>query len=236
MRRCIVLRDASSVEEEAARRILVAVAEAAASRGRCNLALAGGSTPVGIYARLALAPGVDWGSVHVYWGDERAVPAGSPENNASMARHALLDHVPIPADQIHPMPTAAADLDAAARAYEELLSLHLGRPPCMDLVLLGLGPDAHTASLFPGSPAVQERERYVVATPAPAIAPRLTVTPPLLNAARALLLVAHGIAKARALHGVLHAAHDPSRFPPHALRHETLTILVDRAAAGDVEA
>ena len=218
------------------RRILVAIADAATSRDRCTLALAGGSTPVGIYARLAVAPGVDWGRVHVYWGDERAVPADSPENNACMARNALLDHVPIPADQIHPMPSTAADLDAAARAYEDLLCAQLGRPPCLDLVLLGLGPDAHTASLFPGSPAVQERERYVVTTPAPAIAPRLTVTPPLLNAARALLLVAHGRSKARALHGVLHAAHDPLRFPPHALRDETLTILVDRAAAGDIEA
>ncbi len=236
MRRCIVLRDAASVEEEAVRRILLAIAGAQKVRGQCSLALAGGVTPRGIYARLARAAGADWRRVHVYWGDERAVPSDSPDNNAHMARTAFLDHVPIPAAQIHPMPATAPDLDAAARAYEDLLCADLGRPPCLDLVLLGLGTDAHTASLFPHSAAVQEIERYVVATKAPAIAPRLTVTPPLLNAARALLLVAHGTSKAGALHRVLHAAHDPLRLPPHALCPEILTLLADRAAAGDVQA
>ena len=236
MMRCIVLPDVESVEGEAARRVATAIGKAQAQHGRCALALAGGSTPRGVYRRLAAWPGVDWHRVLVFWGDERAVPTDSPDSNQRLARAALLDHVPIPASQVHPMPVETDDLDAAARQYEDLLCTLLGRPPRLDLVLLGLGEDAHMASLFPGSAAAAERTRFVVSTPAPVIAPRLTLTVPALAVADSLLFVVHGSSKAWALRQVLHAAPDPLRVPAHALRDAAVTLLVDRAAAGDQRA
>ena len=233
MMRCIVLPDVEAVEEEAARRLATGIGQAQAQHGRCALALAGGSTPRGVYRRLATWPGVDWQRVHVFWGDERAVPPDSPASNQRLAREALLDHVPIPPAQVHPMPAGSADLDAAAREYEDLLCTQLGRPPRLDLVLLGLGEDAHTASLFPGSAAAAERTRFVAATPAPVIAPRLTLTLPALAVAHQLLFVVHGASKAWALRQVLYAAPDPLRVPAHALRDLAVTFVVDRAAAGD---
>jgi 6-phosphogluconolactonase len=233
MMRCIVLPDVESVEDEATRRLVAGIGKAQAQHGRCALALAGGSTPRGVYRRLAAWPGVDWQRVLVFWGDERAVPPDSPDSNQRLAREALLDQVPIPPSQVHPMPAGSPDLDSAARQYEDLLCSLLGRPPRLDLVLLGLGEDAHTASLFPGSAAAAERARFVVATPAPVIASRLTLTIPALAAADSLLFVVHGASKAWALRQVLHAASDPLRVPAHALRDAAVTFVVDRAAAGD---
>lgn len=230
---CIVLPDVEALEAAAVRRIVLAAARAQAQHGSFHFALAGGSTPAGVYRRLASAHGLDWRRVRVFWGDERAVPANHPESNQHLARTTLLEHVPIPPEQIHPMPAQAGDLEAAAREYEALLHEHLGSPPRLDLVLLGLGADGHTASLFPGGDAVREASRWVVAAAAPVIAPRLTLTPPLLATATALLFLVTGKAKAAALRRVLYAPHDPVDIPPHALPRAATTFLVDRAAAGD---
>ena len=233
--RCIVLQDAEAVAAEAADRILRAAAAAQAERGAFHLALAGGNTPRRAYEIMGGATAVDWTRVHIYWGDERAVPADDPRSNQRMARTALLDRVPIPPGQIHPLPAWEPDLDAAAQRYEALLRQQLGEPPRLDLALLGLGTDAHTASLFPGGAAVQEPERLVVSAPAPVIAARLTLTPVAFGAARAVQFLVTGADKIAALRRALYAPHDPVRIPPHAIvaRAAQVVWLVDRAAAGD---
>jgi 6-phosphogluconolactonase len=225
----VTLADADSVAEEACRRIVRAAQAAQRQRGRFSLALAGGSTPRRAYERLARAD-VDWQRVHVFWGDERALPPDHRHSNQRMARAAWLDSVSIPPTQIHPMPADLEDLDAAAQGYTQTLRRELGAPPRLDLILLGLGEDGHTASLFPGSAALMEKERLVVATAAPAIAPRLTLTPAAIRAAREILFLVTGAAKAPALRRVLHGAHDPWALPPHAIHRNDAVWLVDRAA------
>ncbi|UCE03921.1 MAG: 6-phosphogluconolactonase [Candidatus Latescibacterota bacterium] len=225
----VTLADAGSVAEEACRRIVRAARAAQRQRGRFALALAGGSTPRHTYERLARAD-VDWQRVHVFWGDERALPPDDWRSNQRMARAAWLDSVSIPPTQVYPMPADLEDLDAAARDYEQTLRRELGTPPRLDLILLGLGEDGHTASLFPGSAALMETERLVVATSAPAIAPRLTLTPVAIRAAREILFLVTGAAKAPALRRLQHGAHDPWSLPPHAIHRDDAVWLVDRAA------
>ena len=134
-------------------------------RGRFAVCLAGGTTPAHAYELLATQPfseQVEWELVHVFFGDERCVPLDDRQSNYRMARQALLDQVPIPAAQIHPIRCAGND-EAGALAYEELMrDFFGGQPPALDLVLLGMGEEGHTASLFPGSPALSERERWAV--------------------------------------------------------------------------
>jgi 6-phosphogluconolactonase len=180
---------------------VVAVAhEAVAARGKFSLALAGGSTPKALYQLLAgdeFRTQIDWSKAHIFFGDDRAVPTHHEYSNARMAREALLDHVPIPRDNIEYMVADAPDLDASARAYEMQLRGVAGR---LDLVLLGMGDDGHTASLFPGYAALKESERWCIATeisPTEPRLPRLTLTLPCINAARHVLVLVTGDGKAR---------------------------------------
>jgi 6-phosphogluconolactonase len=197
--------------------------DAIALRGRFTLVLAGGQTPRALYRRLAspaMRERIAWASVHVFWGDERYVPHSDPLSNVRMAREALLDHVPCPPDQVHPMPTSMASADEAALAYERTLRQFFGpAPPVFDLVLLGLGADGHTASLFPHSPALRESTRQVLAVTAAADPPvRLTLTlPPLIGATR-IFVVAAGADKHAALGHVLAPGADADRYPAAALR------------------
>lgn len=211
--------------------------DAVRSQGRCALVLSGGSTPRPLYGLLAsrFRGQIPWAHVHVFWGDERYVPPADPHSNYRMARETLLDRVPCPAANVHPMPTHLSDPDAAARDYEAVVrSYFAGEPPAFDLVLLGLGEEGHTASLFPGSTALEERTRWVVAVKTPADPPtRLTLTLPVLNrAAHAYFLVA-GASKGRALHHILSGAADPGVFPAAGVRLDsgTVTWWVDRDAA-----
>ncbi|MFQ5601421.1 MAG: 6-phosphogluconolactonase [Candidatus Krumholzibacteriia bacterium] len=234
MPQIVVLPDSEAVAHEALRRIVAAASRAIEERGSCALVLAGGSTPRRVYQRLAGRSDVDWRRVHLFWGDERAVPPDAPDSNYRMVREALLAHIEIPPSRVHRMPADAEDLDGAARAYEELLRATLGARPTFDLVLLGLGADAHTASLFPGQAAVHEKERLVVATPAPVIAPRLTLTPPALNASRAVLFLVTGEGKREALRRATRSAQGAGEVPARAIRPPDGQVvwLVDRAAAG----
>ena len=208
-----------------------ALAEAVAStmnsavraHGRCSIALAGGNTPRRLYSVLGtdFKKHIPWKHVHVFWGDERLVPPGDPMRNDRMAREMLLDKVPCPKRQIHPMAWRAKPApDEAAREYEETMRQYFadGRPR-FDLVILGLGPEGHTASLFPGSPALDEREQWVCAVTVPATpSSRLTLTVPVFNQAANVYFLATGAAKAPALRDALGHDTDPRTCPAAAVR------------------
>jgi 6-phosphogluconolactonase len=197
------------------------------ARGSCSVALAGGSTPRATYevlATSALAAAVPWGAISWYFGDERAVPPGHPESNYRSAREALFDGRPALLERVHRMPADADDLEAAARDYGKAL------PEPLDLVLLGIGEDGHTASLFPGLPALSEREaRVVVVTGPKPPNPRLSVTPPVIEQAREVLVLASGAGKADAVARALEGPLDPAAVPAQLARERVW--IVDRDAA-----
>ncbi len=209
------------------------------ARGRrfC-VALAGGSTPRRLYQLLADAPyraQVDWTQVEFFFGDEGAVPPDHADSNFHMATDALLAQLDLPVRQIHRMAGERDDLDAAAAEYaNEIGKVVGGTPPAFDLVLLGMGRDGHTASLFPGTAALSERRRWVVPNLVPQLdTRRLTLTVPILNHAACLLFLVAGAEKREALAAVLEGPRDPERFPSQLVRPERgeLLWLVDRAAA-----
>lgn len=203
-----VFADAEQVARAAAEFMVARARQALNRHGEFNLALAGGRTPRRLYELLA-SPDyrgrIDWSRVWVYFTDERAVPPDHPDSNYGMIRAVLLDHVAVPAEQVARMEGEAGDLDAAAGRYArrlERLPRSIGNVPELDLVLLGLGTDGHTASLFPGSPVLDERERWVAAVDGPA-GRRLTLTLPVLNHARELMFLVTGGEKADIVRAVL---------------------------------
>jgi 6-phosphogluconolactonase len=231
-----VCADVNQLSRRAAEAAVTAINDAVRRHGRCSLALSGGSTPRTLYGLLAseFREQIPWTQVHVFWGDERYVPSDDPDSNYRMARETLLDRVPCPATNIHPMPTGFPSADAAARDYERSLRSYFASDwPHFDVILLGLGEEGHTASLFPGSPALGERTRWVVAVKAPAEPPmRLTLTlPALIGAANIYVLVA-GSNKADALNHVLAETPDPNTYPAAGVRRTAGTLIwwVDRDA------
>lgn len=237
-----VYPDLESLSHAAAALLVTQANLAAAARGRFSVALSGGNTPRRTYELLAASPFKDqapWDRVHVFWGDERGVPLTDPRSNARLAKEAWLDRVPIPADQIHPM-NCAADPAAAARQYEaQLREFFAGQPPRLDLVLLGLGDDGHTASLFPGTPALEERERWAAAVLAAELdLYRVTLTPPLINQAVVVAFLVAGPSKAGVLWEVLRGPRDPARLPAQLIRPQNgeLLWLTDLDAAAQVQA
>jgi 6-phosphogluconolactonase len=226
---------------EAAARFQRLAAGSIAATGRFSVALSGGSTPRALYRSLAEPPSrdaTDWTRVHLFWSDERFVPSDHADSNYRLAREAFISRAPIPAGNVHPFPTDAADPQTAAAQYEETLRRFFASPegetPRFDFILLGLGADGHTASLFPESPALDEHRRLVVAAHVPKLdASRLTLTPPVLRAARHIVFLVAGLDKASTLREVLHGPYDPHRLPAQLARPEDgdLTWLVDEAAA-----
>jgi 6-phosphogluconolactonase len=217
-----VYPDLESLSQAAAALLVAQANLAVAARGRFSVALAGGATPRRTYELLATRGFTDqapWDRVHVFWGDERCVPLTDPRSNARLAMAAWLDRAPIPRDQIHPI-DCAPDPAAAARQYEALLKeFFAGQPPRLDLVLLGLGDDGHTASLFPGAPVLAEPERWAAAVYAAAGGlHRVTLTAPLINQARLVAFLVAGGAKAAILQEVLHGPRDPARLPAQLIR------------------
>ena len=228
--------DPEAVAAATADRLLAAGRNAIRRRGRFVLALTGGSTPLAVCPLLVVPPRVrmlDWTKVEFFFGDERAVPPNDPESNFNTARLALLDYLPrLRMEQVHRMPCELEDLDAGAWQYEEELRRVIGGEgiPRFDLVWLGMGADGHTASLFPGTPALDERERLVVANWVPSLdAWRMTLTYPVLNAAREAMFVVNGADKADAIARVRSGSLDP---PAARVRAERTVWLVDAAAAG----
>ncbi|MDZ4700713.1 MAG: 6-phosphogluconolactonase [Rhodothermales bacterium] len=194
--------DKETLSRRAAEAVAALIRHAVDQRGRCTIAMAGGSTPHRLYEILAtdIRDDIPWERVHLIWGDERHVPLDHPKSNFRMAREALLERVPLLPDHIYPTPITgdpAADAAAYAATIDTLLVPDSGR---LDLVLLGLGDDGHTASLFPGSPALAETTRTVVAAPAP-VDPRqrITLTFPAINRARNVFFLVASADKAPAL-------------------------------------
>ncbi|MEO7986911.1 MAG: 6-phosphogluconolactonase, partial [Gemmatimonadales bacterium] len=214
--------------------------EAIAASGRFTVALAGGSTPRAAYLLLAtdaFARRVDWARVQVLWGDERCVPPSDPRSNYRMAREALLDRVPIPPSNIHRI-RGEDDPPESAAAYERLLRDILREGGRVDLILLGMGNDGHTASLFPGQPALDEKERWVVAHyVADAAMWRITLTLLVINAAHEVNFVVSGASKAARLREVIKGPFAPRLLPAQLVAPAPgrLTWLVDAAAASHLQ-
>lgn len=206
-----------------------------AERGRFTIALAGGNTPRPVYERLAsprYVERIDWSRVQIFFGDERCVPPEDPRSNYQMARAALCDHVPIPSGNIHRMQGEDAP-EQAALAYESELRAHL-LGDRLDLVLLGMGDNGHTASIFPGLAAATETNRWVLAQYVEVMGMwRVTLTPPVINAARHVVFLAAGAGKAEMLQRVLQGPYDPVVLPSQIIRptQGEMHWLVDQAAA-----
>jgi 6-phosphogluconolactonase len=217
----------------AAERFVRIGAEAIRERGRFLVALSGGETPRPLYERITASSGLDWAAVDVFWADERCVPPTDPRSNYGTVREALLDRVAIPEDRIHRI---AGELDplAAADAYEVELRRVVGADSRLDLILLGIGADGHTASLFPRHQALTEVERWIVPVHASAEPPwRVTMTLPLINAARHVLFLVTGAEKAEAVRDLV----DGKPLPAAMVRPTDgdLTFLVDAEAASLLE-
>jgi 6-phosphogluconolactonase len=241
-----ICKDAADLAAHAADRIVQESRDAIRARGRFLIALAGGSTPEAAYGRLAQPPrrhAVDWGHWVVFFGDERFLPPDDSNSNTHMARHALLDRVPVPPGNLYPVETSLDTPEEAADAYARTLAETLtppaGQPPHFDLILLGLGDDGHTASLFPHMPSLAVKDAWVTATPPGTLPPpvdRVTFTYPILNAARSVVFLVSGARKADILR-ILLEDNPPKEERPAAGIHPysgRLTWLVDAEAAAQL--
>ncbi len=231
------LPDPQSLARAAAVHILECAQTAIKERGYFAIALAGGSTPIAVYETLAtveFAPKILWEKVHVFWGDERCVAPTHEDSNYRMAFEVLLQHSPIPVKQIYRM-EGELDPKEAAQIYEDRLHAFFGQKvPRFDLILLGLGHDGHTASLFPGTKALEEKKHWVAANYVRKLpAWRITLTAPLINLAANVTFLVSGEGKAEILRRVLAGRYSPEEIPAQMIRpdHGQLRWLMDAGAA-----
>lgn len=237
--------DIDNLSQLAAQRVVALAQAACAARGAFHLVLAGGTTPRRLYQTLATAQfrdAIDWSRVHIYFGDERAVPPTDPDSNYGMAKAALLDHVPVPPQQVHPIAVAVTSVRQDAVHYAETLRRHA---PCtaqgvpqFDLILLGMGTDGHTASLFPYSCILHDTERWVAAVYVEKLKVwRVSLTFPVLNHARHLLFLVAGADKAAMVKRVHGSAPATPPLPVQRIAaHGTVEWLLDCAAAAQLPA
>ena len=231
------------LSHEAAQYIIRIATESITTHGRFTIALSGGTTPRKLYGLLGSEPyrsQIDWTLVHIFWSDERCVPPNSEESNYHLAHEVLLSKISIPAVQVHRMPADMPDRNAASQEYENEMRrvFETDGIPNFDLIQLGMGPEAHTASLFPHQAALHEQQRLVVPVSVPKPPPdRLTFTPPLLNAARNVLFLVAGSDKADALHAVLEGPYNPDEYPAQIVRPPDgeVSWMVDTAAAAKLQ-
>ncbi len=234
--------DAAALARRTAQYFVEMAGEAVAGRGRARIAISGGSTPKAAFQLLA-DPGqpwrgrMPWDKLDLYWVDERAVPPDHPESNYRMTREALLDHVPMRPEQIHRI-EGELEPEVAAARYESMLRntfrLEGAESPRFDLIALGMGPDGHTASLFPHTAAIHEVSRLVTANFVPQKnAWRITLTSPVINHASSAFFLIGGAEKAAVLHEVFTGPRDPERLPSQLIRPSggILTLILDKAAA-----
>ena len=229
----------------AAEEVVTATTEAIADQGRFTIALSGGSTPKSLFNLLATnaRTALPWDRMFFFWGDERHVPPTDPDSNYRMADEAMLSKVPVPPGNVFRFAAENPDAAAVADAYETTLrkffKLEPGQTPQFDLILLGMGPDGHTASLFPGTPALQEKSRLVVANWVEKLKThRLTLTLPVLNAARCVMFLVSGTDKSTALRAVLEGDAPAEQYPAKLVKPTSgdLIWMVDRAAASELTA
>lgn len=232
-----IFKDSFQLSEAAAESFVRTAKEAVQERGKFFVALTGGSSPKQLYQLLATAPyreEVPWEHTYVFWGDERWVPLTDKQSNFKMAHETLLSKIPVPEEQIFPM-WGEQKPEAFARQYEEQLRKYLNEEnPRFDLILLGMGDDGHTASLFPGTAILEEKERWVEAYYlAPQEMYRITLTAPLINQARQIIFLTFGERKAPVLSEVLEGERNPEKYPAQLIHPQNGKIfwLVDEAAA-----
>ena len=239
----IQIKENAAALNEAAAELFIRIAQEAIDQHKWfSVALSGGSTPRSLYSLLAsesYSSAIDWSRVSFFFGDERNVPPDSDESNYRMAHETLLGPLGINAKQVHRWRTELPDIDDAARSYEADLRNYLDRSKRgLDLVLLGLGDDAHTASLFPHSPALREKERLAVVNPVEKLhADRLTMTFPAINSAVNIMFLVSGKGKSEAVASVLEAEHNPDQYPAQSVQPDNgrLYWLVDKDAAADLK-
>ena len=237
-----VAPDPERLSELAAREVVEVVRHAVALRGRATIALSGGSTPRRLYARLGEQAGSEaaWAKTDLFWVDERFVPTDRPESNYRLVRETLLSGGHIPPERVHPVPTDARDVVTAGERYDaELHRFFTASGPTVDLAVMGIGPDGHTASLFPGTSALDERARWAVAvaqSPVPPSVPRVTLTLPFLNRSRCVLFLAVGAEKAEIVHRAVEEPGDGvDRLPAARIAGlESTVFFLDAAAAGQL--
>jgi 6-phosphogluconolactonase len=236
-----IYRDLEELSQNAAQILLETAQQAVKARGRFSLALSGGNTPRRLYEVLAEPPyreRMPWSKTHVFWGDERCVPADDQRNNAHMARQVLLDRVPIPDEQIHPVASSLPPLKAAEEYQNTLKNYFTHKPAAFDFVLLGLGENGHTASLFPGTAVLQEKHYWTSEVYVPGLKMwRVTLTAPILNQARKIVFLVSGAGKAGVLDQVINGLHRPQQLPAQLIQPEAgeLLWLVDQAAASQIQ-
>jgi len=227
-----VLADADAVAQEAAERIAAEARRAVAVRKRFVMAVSGGHTPW-IMLRALASLDLPWDVVHVFQVDERVAPPEDADRNLTHLNDSLLEHAPLPPQQIYAMPVESPELDAAAANYSQTLCEIAGSPPVLDLVHLGLGPDGHTASLVPGDPVLDVSENDVALTGLYQGRRRMTLTYPVLNRARGILWLVTGAEKAEML---LRLSNGDRSIPAGRIRQERAILLADRAAAAKLGA
>ncbi len=232
-----VLPDLESLIERSLAITLDRIHTAITERGACAIALAGGSTPKPLYEAIS-QQSLPWDKIHIFWGDERYVPPDHPDSNQLMARTAWLNKVPIPAANIHPIPTGEADPTVAASIYEQELlkffQVSPGELPVFDIILLGIGDDAHTASLFPHTAALKVSDRAVTVGNKDG-QPRITFTYTLINQARCVMFLVAGASKRAALAQIFAPVADADTYPSRLIQPQgTLWWLLDRAAGHEL--
>jgi 6-phosphogluconolactonase len=231
-----ILPDKPAIVQAALEIIMDKAQSAIAQRGQFTIALSGGSTPKPLYEAIAQT-NLPWDNVHVFWGDERYVPADHPDSNQGMARTAWLNHVPIPAGNIHPMPTGDGDpATSANHHHQELLDFFQPSPgefPSLDVILLGIGDDGHTASLFPHTAALSVSDRLVTVGNK-GDNPRITFTVPFINRAACVLFLVAGADKQTALSHIFSDTADDAAYPSRMIRPagELIWLLDESVAAG----
>jgi 6-phosphogluconolactonase len=232
-RQVYILPTLPELLEAATARTLEILQTAIDQNGIATIALSGGSTPKPLYQALSTS-NLDWQKLHIFWGDERYVPSDHPDSNENMARQAWLNQVPLPPENIHPVPTHLANPADSAQQYEltlqQIFEIKPGVFPSFDLILLGIGDDGHTASLFPHTAALGVHDRLITVGEKSG-QPRITFTYPLINQAHNVMFLLTGASKQPALREIFSANADANLYPAHAIRPQgNLLWMMDRSA------
>jgi 6-phosphogluconolactonase len=239
----VVCSDTEKLNRRTAEQFVRLATESVTATGRFTVALSGGSTPRALYPLLAsetFLPLVPWAKVYFFWGDERCVPPDHPESNYGMARMMMLEKVPVPKENVYRMPTEKGNARTVAAEYEKILraffGFNEGQQPRFDLILLGMGEDGHTASLFPGTAALKERGTVTANNIQRLGTDRITLTIPAINQAAHIVFLVSGSSKAAVLKEVLEGQDQPARLPSQSIQpvEGELLFLVDRAAASEL--